>query len=236
MLFAAGLGTRMKPFTEKHPKALVPVHGKTLLQRNIEYLAEFGFTDLVVNVHHFARQVQEFLEKHQGFGSNITISDESDQLLETGGGLRKAAGFFKDSRAPFVAMNCDILTDLDLGAMVSRHLKLRSLVTLGVSSRKSTRSFLFDNEGRLCGWMSELSGEKKISRQATPYIPMAFSGVQVLSPEIFEYIQMEGKFSVVDLYLSLTATHPIYAYDHTGSRFIDVGKPESIARAEALFP
>ena len=130
MILAAGLGTRLKPFTDEHPKALANVNGKTLLQRNIEYLAKFGIKDVIVNVHHFPDQIKKLLEKNKGFGSNITISDESDAILETGGGLKKAAWFFNDSDEPFVVMNVDVLTDMDLKAMIDEHINLQPIATL----------------------------------------------------------------------------------------------------------
>ncbi|MCC7029824.1 MAG: NTP transferase domain-containing protein, partial [Chitinophagaceae bacterium] len=121
MILAAGLGTRLKPFTDSHPKALAIVNGKTLLQRNIEYLKKYGITEIIVNVHHFADQIISHLQHHQNFGIPISISDETDEVLETGGGLKKAAWFFKDQQ-PFVLMNADILTKMNLQAMISDHL------------------------------------------------------------------------------------------------------------------
>ena len=236
MILAAGLGTRLKPITDRHPKALAMINDKTLLQRNIEYLASFGITDIIVNVHHFANQVKKTITKNNGFGCNITISDESDAILETGGGLKKAGWFFKDSANPFVVINVDVLTNLDLGDMIDQHRKLQPLATLAVTSRKTSRYFLFDELYHLCGWRNEKTGEQKISREAREFIPKAFSGIHVISPKIFSSIKMDGKFSMVDLYLGLATTHAITAYDHSNTKFIDVGKPESIEKAEGLFP
>jgi MurNAc alpha-1-phosphate uridylyltransferase len=235
MIFAAGLGTRMRPFTDIHPKALVMVGGKTLLQRNIEYLASYQITELIINVHHFPGQIIRLLSDRQGFGSSITISDESDELVDTGGGLKKAAWFFEGSLEPFVVINCDILTDMNLGAMIGQHKKYQPEATLAVSSRSSTRNFLFDGDGLLCGWSNSGTGEKKMSREVKNYSPMAFSGIHVISPSIFSLSRMEGKFSMVDWYLELAARYPIQAFDHTGARFIDVGRPESVAKAEEDF-
>lgn len=236
MILAAGLGTRLKPFTDKHPKALAVVNGKTLLQRNIEYLAEFGIKDVIVNVHHFANQVKKFIAKNNGFGSNITISDESDAILETGGGLKKAEWFFTGSKLPFVLINVDVLTDMDLGEMIDQHKKWQPLATLAVTTRKTSRYFLFDEMPNLCGWKNEKTGEQKISREANSFSEKAFSGIHVISPKIFPLIKIEGKFSMVDVYLELAKTHAISAFDHSNTKFIDVGKPESIAKAEKLFP
>ena len=236
MILAAGLGTRLKPFTDSYPKALVVVNGKTLLQRNIEYLAGFGIKDVIVNVHHFANQLKKFIAKNNGFGSNITISDESDAILETGGGLKKAGWFFTDSKLPFVVINVDVLTDMDLGEMIDQHKKLHPLATLAVTSRKTSRYFLFDEMPNLCGWKNEKTGEQKISREALEFIQKAFSGIHVISPKVFSLIKMKDKFSMVDVYLELAKTHAITAFDHSNTKFIDVGNPESIAKAEKLFP
>jgi len=235
MILAAGLGTRLKPFTEHHPKALAVVNDKTILQRNIEYLASFGIKDLIINVHHFAEQVIFFVEKNNGFGSNISFSDERDEVLETGGGIKKAARFFEKQNEPFVVMNVDVLTDMNLAAMISLHKTKSPMATLAVSSRQTSRYFLFDEFNLLCGWKNVKTGEQKISRKSSKYIEKAFSGIHVISPEIFSLIKSEGKFSMVDVYLELAKTQAIQAFDHTGSKFIDVGKPESILRAAQIF-
>ena len=235
MILAAGLGTRLKPFTNNHPKALALVNEKTLLQRNIEYLAGFGFNDVVVNVHHFADQIIDVLEKNNGFGSKVTISDETDEVLETGGGIKKARWFLGKDTSPFVVMNVDILTDLDLGKMLDFHLKNNPLATLAVTERETSRYFLFDEKGLLNGWRNIKSGEEKISRKSSQYIQKAFSGIQILSPEIFSLMQHTGKFSMVDAYLKLAETNPIMGFEHSALKFVDAGKPESILKAEELF-
>jgi len=235
MILAAGLGTRLKPFTDHHPKALAVVNDKTILQRNVEYLASFGIKDIIINVHHFAEQVIFFVEKNNGFGSNISFSDERDEVLETGGGIKKAARFFEKQNEPFVVMNVDVLTDMNLAAMISLHKTKSPMATLAVSSRQTSRYFLFDEFNLLCGWKNVKTGEQKISRKSSKYIEKAFSGIHVISPEIFSLIKSEGKFSMVDVYLELAKTQAIQAFDHTGSKFIDVGKPESILRAAQIF-
>ena len=235
MILAAGLGTRLKPFTDSHPKALAVVNGKTILQRNIEFLAGFGIIDIIINVHHFANDILEFLKNHKNFGSNITISDESDEVLETGGGLKKAAWFFEGDTSPFVVMNVDVLTDIHLKGMIEHHKKLKPLATLAVTNRHTSRYFLFDEVDHLCGWKNIKTGEQKISREASGYVQKAFSGIHVISPEIFSHMHLDGKFSMVDLYLELAQTYPIAAFDHNNSKFVDVGKPESILKAEKLF-
>jgi MurNAc alpha-1-phosphate uridylyltransferase len=233
MILAAGLGTRFKPWTDEHPKALALVNGKSLLERNILYLQSFGISEVIVNVHHFSQQILEAIHKHKGWGSDISISDETGQVLETGGGLKKAAGFF--DYGSFVLMNVDILTDLDLEAMVFYHEEKKPLATLAVTNRKSSRHFLFDRHERLSGWRNTKTGEEKISIAAPVITEKAFSGIHLISPEIFPLIHQEGKFSIVDVYLELAAAHPILGFDHSGSKLVDVGRTKSVAVAEKLF-
>lgn len=235
MLLAAGLGTRLKPFTDAHPKALAVVNGKTILQRNLEYLSRFGIEDFIINVHHFSNQVIDYLKSNNNFGKRITISDESDQVLETGGGLLKAGAFFRNDSGSFVLMNVDVLTDMNLGAMINQHLKLRPLVTLAVTNRHTTRYFLFDDMDRLCGWKNIKTAEQKISLDAAKFYQKAFSGIHVISPAIFPLIKMKRRFSIVDLYLELAASHTIISFDHSNSKFVDVGKPGSLSIAENIF-
>lgn len=234
MILAAGLGTRLKPFTDKHPKALAIVNGKTILQRNIEYLAQFEINDVIVNVHHFAGQITDLIEKNKGFGSQITFSDETNEVLETGGGIKKASWFFGDGE-PFVVMNVDVLTDLDLSKMIGFHTKQNPLATLAVTSRATSRYFLFDELNHLSGWINKTTGEKKISRQANNYYEKAFSGIHIISPRIFGLIESTGRFSIVDEYLKLSKSHTITAFDHSDTKFIDVGKPESVLKAAEMF-
>ncbi|MBS1934739.1 MAG: NTP transferase domain-containing protein, partial [Bacteroidetes bacterium] len=207
MIFAAGLGTRFKPWTDKHPKALAVINSKSLLQRNIQYLQQFGITDIIVNVHHFAEQVTQVLEKNNGWGSKITISDETTELLETGGGLLKAKWFFDDGA--FVVINADILTDLDLGKMIAYHNTNKPVATLAVTDRKTSRYFLFDEEDKLCGWINTKTGEEKISRKKKGLIQKAFSGIHIIDPGIFSLIKQQGKFSIVDTYLDIEKTGTI---------------------------
>lgn len=233
MIFAAGLGTRFKPWTDKHPKALAVVHGKSLLQRNIEYLQQYGITHVVVNVHHFAGQIVDAIEKNKGWGSTITVSDETDEVLETGGGLKKAAPLF--TADTIVIINVDILTDLNLGGLIAYHQQQHPVATLAVTNRTTSRYFLFDETNTLCGWRNTKTGEEKIARTNPTYLPKAFSGIHVISKQLLSLIGREGKFSMVDVYLDLAKTSTIKGFDHSGSRFIDVGKPDSVAQAELLF-
>lgn len=234
MIFAAGLGSRLKPWTDARPKALVLVNGKSLLQRNIGYLQNHGIFEVIINVHHFADQIVDAVEKNNGWGSAITISDEKDAVLETGGGLQKASWYF-EGEADFVVMNVDILTDMDLSAMIRQHLQLHSLATLAVSDRDTSRYFLFDKDAVLSGWRNVTNGEEKIVRNADILIQKAFSGIHVINSFLLSQMKREGKFSMVDVYLDLAKSHIISSYDHTGAQMIDVGRPESILKAEAVF-
>jgi NDP-sugar pyrophosphorylase family protein len=255
MILAAGLGTRFKPWTDRHPKALAPVNGKSLLQRNIEYLRQFGISEVVVNVHHFASQVIEALTANNGWGCRFSISDETAEVLETGGGLKKARPFLED--APFVLMNVDILTDMDLSALIADHFRHRPLATLAVTDRSTSRYFLFDDRDELCGWRNATTGQERMARvpgagisgagtmgagnsgagtTGATLVQKAFSGIHVIDPAIFPLMTRDGKFSIVDLYLDLAVRHAIRAYDHTRTRLIDVGKPEAMEQAARLFP
>jgi len=234
MIFSAGLGTRFKPWTDNHPKALALVNGKPLLQHNVEYLQRYGITDVVVNVHHFADQIIEAVNKNSGWGSKISISDETNEVLETGGGLLKAKDLLQNGE-PFVTLNADFLTDLNINDLIRFHKEKKSLISFGITTRKTSRYFLFDDDNRLCGWRNVNTGEEKISITKPGLKQMAYSCVVVFQPEIFELIPQRGKFSLVETYLSLAADYPIYGYDHTGDKLVDVGKPESVAVAEKLF-
>lgn len=234
MIFAAGVGTRFKPWTEKHPKALALVNGKSLLERNIEYLQQFHIKEVMVNVHHFAKQVTDAIALNRGWGSRITVSDETEELLETGGGLKKAGWYFYDG--PFVVINADILTDMDLTTVIAFHEDHKPLATLAVTDRETSRFFLFDEKNELCGWRNTKTGEEKMARKVSFPIQKAFSGVHIIEPRIFSLIKKEGKFSIVDVYLDLARSEKILGIDRSGSKLVDVGRPESVAIAETLFP
>lgn len=240
MIFSAGLGTRFKPWTDKHPKALALVNGKPLLLRNIEYLQQYGIRRVVVNVHHFADQIIEAVEKNKGWGSEVIISDETDQVLETGGGLLKARPFLEPF-GPFVTINVDILTTLNLHDLIQYHQSRQALISFGTTERKSSRNLLFTPDHRLVGWKNNSTGELRMSLPQytgteNTLLSRAYSCVVVFQPEVFSLIRQQGKFSLIDTYLDLAAEHLIAGYDHSGDALVDVGKPESVAVAEALFP
>ncbi len=232
MILAAGLGTRLKPFTNNHPKALATVNGKTLLQRNVEYLQKYNINNVVINVHHFASQIKDVVKQNNGWGSQIIISNETYEVLETGGGLKFAAPLlFNANNSPFVLLNVDILTNLNISAMLAQHKAMQPLATLAVTNRVTSRYLLFNNTDALCGWQNESTGEQK----GLPGQKKAFSGIHIISPTIFNKITEEGKFSLIDVYLRLAPTNHIQAYNHNNDVLVDVGKPESIIKAESLF-
>lgn len=233
MIFAAGLGTRLKPFTENHPKALAIVNGKPLLQRNIEYLKSFGIDEIVINVHHFADQIIEFLEENNYFGIKITISDETDQVLETGGGLVKAKTNFDED---FLVMNVDILTDLHLTNFIKAHQENKALVTLAVSDRNSSRKLYFNDKKELKGWRNLKTQEEiKAVDSLDDLNDLAFSGIHVINPALFDKITETGKFSIMKVYMDLMKTESIIGFNHSGGILIDVGRPESVLEAEQYF-
>jgi len=236
MIFAAGLGTRFRPWTDKHPKALAMVNGKPLLHHAIQYLQQYDIREVVVNVHHFAGQVIDAIKKNRGWGSDITISNEEDGVLETGGGLLKAKDLLKGQR--FMTINVDILTDLNIDKFLDHHQQTGSFISLAIAERKTSRFLLFNEQNRLCGWRNIKGDEiiEKITTPAATYLQKAYSGMAIFEPAIFEYITTTGKFSVIDVYLELAQKKIISGYDHTGDKWVDVGKPESVAVAEKLFP
>ncbi|HEY4538384.1 MAG TPA: nucleotidyltransferase family protein [Faecalibacter sp.] len=233
MLFAAGLGTRLKPFTENHPKALAPVNGKPLLQRNIEYLKAYGFTEIVINVFHFADQIIDFLNANNNFGMTIHISDERPEVLETGGGLVKAKDFFTED---FLVMNVDILTDLNLSDFIVSHQENNAMVSLAVTNRDSSRKLLFNTENHLKGWRNLNTNEEILANDtANGLKELAFSGIHIIKPSIFKQIHFEGKFSIMKVYMELMKTETIIGFDHSGGILIDVGRPSSVIEAEEKF-
>ncbi len=234
MIFAAGLGTRLKPHTRDKPKALVEVDGKPMLLRVAEKLMTAGVTHVVVNVHHHADQLRTFIEKSHYPGVQFLISDESDELLDTGGGLKKAAPLLDGDQAFFV-YNVDVLCDIDLNAMWTWHHQQQALATLAVSKRKGSRYFLWDNH-RLAGW-EHAKNNKHMWVNDTPSAHLqkrAFSGIQIISPIIFRKMTEKEKFSIKDLYLRLAATNHISCFEHNAAGWLDIGTPEKLKQAREL--
>ncbi len=234
LIFAAGLGTRLKPLTDTMPKALVPIDGKPLLEHVILKLKAAGFNQLIINVHHFPDQIIEFLKSKNNFDLRIEISDERDKLLDTGGGVKKAKWFFDDGK-PFLVHNVDILSNIDLQLLYQQHLETSPLATLVVSERDTFRYFLFDKEARLKGWINEKTGEVRPDHLANTQLfnKLAFSGIQVLSPEVFKLMDhFPDYFSIVDFYLQNAAQQQIKAYVPQALKMIDVGKLNVLTDAE----
>ena len=234
MIFAAGLGTRLKPLTDHMPKALVPVSGKPMLEHVIEKLKAAGFDEIVINVHHFANQIIDFLKEKNNFGITIHISDETVFLLDTGGGIKKAAPYFDE---PFLIHNVDILSNTDLKALYNYHLQSGNDATLLVSPRQTTRYLLFNSDRRLCGWINKDTLQTKpegFIYQPNVQKEYAFSGIHIISPGLFKYMdeKWNGKFSIMDFYLQLCQEALIGGYAKEDLQLIDIGKPETLAKAE----
>lgn len=236
LLFAAGLGTRLKEHTQDKPKALVNLAGKPLLQHAIEHLKKQGITDITINVFHFADQVISFLEENNYFGIDIHISDERDQLLDTGGGLKKAGTFLKGGE-PILIYNVDVISNLDLNVLLKYHQGQKSLATLVVRQRETSRYLMFDHNLQLAGWKNFSNGETRISRPElfANAQPLAFSGIHIIQPELLDLITEEGKFPIMDLYLRLAKDHSIKAFIDPSDLWMDLGKPEQLLAAEKLF-
>ena len=239
MIFAAGLGMRLKPLTDTMPKALVKVGGRPMLERVILKLKSAGFDYIVVNIHHFGEQIIDFLKANNNFGVTIHISDERDFLLDTGGGIKKARVFFEQSDEPFLVHNVDIISNVDLKALYDCHMSCGSVATLSVSPRETSRYFLFDKQKKLSGWINKKTGQLKPEGfvfDETLYDSYAFSGIHVLSPRIFKYMdsRWEGKFSITDFYLAVCNRITITGLVKNNLRLIDIGKPETLAQAEAI--
>ncbi len=229
MILAAGLGTRLRPVTDVIPKALVEINGKTLLQWNIEKLAKAGCKRIVVNVHHFPELIRTFLD--QNFGVEIVVSDESDQILDTGGGLLKAASLFHPNW-PVLVHNVDVIGNIDLEQLVASHKARNAMATLVVRDRTTERYLLFDSEMHLTGWLNRNSGETKMvnryefSNRLQQY---AFSGIHVLEPALLQDLSLMGRFSLIQAYLTLADKHTIEGYLDQSTEWLDVGKPDQLA-------
>jgi NDP-sugar pyrophosphorylase family protein len=234
MILAAGRGTRLQALTTDKPKALVKAGGMSLLERLIMKMKVQGVTRIIINVHHFADQIIDFLEKKDYFNIPIDISDESEELLETGGGILKAASLLGNDDA-FIVHNVDILSDLDLRKIYHEHLSGNALASLAVKSRDTSRYLLFDDELRMHGWENRATGERIIpGKSKASFTSLAFSGIHVISPEIFPLFSGTRKFSIIDTYLSLCKEHLIKGFRHDNGLWIDAGKPEGLQMANML--
>jgi NDP-sugar pyrophosphorylase family protein len=241
MILAAGLGTRLRPLTNDRPKALVEIDRRTLLELTIVRLKSFGVTEFIVNVHHFGDQIVAYLREHRNFGIRIEISREDDLLLDTGGGLKKAAWFFLEDSTrfdePFFLHNVDVLSTIDLNAMLQFHCDHEALATLAVQTRTTSRPLLFNGQGQLIGRTSKNSPlvcPEDDSRRATCHSPLAFSGIHVISPRLLPLLTESGPFSVIDAYLRLSAAgHKILAFPADEYHWRDLGRPSDLTAAAA---
>ncbi len=230
MIFAAGLGTRLRPLTNDRPKALVEVGGISLLEINIRRMIHFGVREIIINTHHFAEKIEEFIQSKNNFGIRIELSHEVQKPLETGGGLKKAAWFFDDGK-PFFVCNADILSNIDLAKLHAAHVASGVLATYAVQQRDTSRYMLHDSGMRLCGWMNTKTKAVKISRLAAEMSMCSFSCFHVIDPAIFETVPDTDYFSMIDWYLQIANSHPVMGYRHDNDLWCDVGKPETLAEA-----
>lgn len=228
MILAAGYGTRLQPLTNHIPKALIDIKGTPLLELVITKLKNEGFSDIIINVHHFAEQVRAFIAEKKNFGINIQISDETEQLLDTGGGIKKAR-WFLETEPHFLVYNVDILSSINLQKLMQHHVDNESLATLAVKDRETTRQLLFDEENKLCEWRNVQTGERKISRKTKGALnPLAFSGIHVLSNRIFDLMDESGAFSIMQTYLRLAKNYDIIGFEHNSSNWFEFGRYEHV--------
>lgn len=233
MILAAGMGKRLGKITEVIPKALVDINGKTALQIAVEKCSVHGFTDIIVNVHHFADMVEDEVIRLNKMGFSITVSDERDMLLETGGGLYNARNFFDEK--PFLVYNVDIISDLNIQALYKYHLLRKGLATLAVRHRPGNRFFLIDSSGSIRGWRNNATGEQIIPREVSMELSeIAFSGIHIIEPAIFKYMDQEI-FTLTSLYLKLAGEHDIYTFTDDTGYWGDIGTPESLKHIRTMF-
>lgn len=227
MIFAAGLGTRLRPLTDHCPKALVKIGDKTLLEMALNKLVRLGATKIIVNVHHFANQIIEFIETYPSEKTKIIISNEQEQLLDTGGGLLKAASLF-DKNVPILIYNVDVVTNANLEALIHYHQASNNLVTLLTQDRKASRFLLFNHQNLLAGWRNPKTGEEKWVTKPHDVVAMGFNGIQVINPELLTLISKRGAFPIIPEYLNLAKEHRIEGWNQWQGKWFDAGTPEKI--------
>jgi NDP-sugar pyrophosphorylase family protein len=233
MILAAGIGSRLKELTANTPKALIKIKDKTLLEIVVSRLKSQGINDIIINVHHHSKQVINFVESKNSFGVNIEFSQEKE-LLDTGGGLKKASWFFDDGES-FLLHNVDVISDININKLEQYHQSIKAMVSIAVRSRKTSRYFIFDENNQLCGWKNEATGEKKIVNESSHKLLLfSFMGIHVISPEVFKFFPNEDKFSIVDFYLNIAAKKKILGYQADKYSWIDCGKPENLIEADKL--
>ncbi|MEI7828533.1 MAG: nucleotidyltransferase family protein [Prolixibacteraceae bacterium] len=230
-ILAAGLGTRLFPYTSDKPKALVELNGVTLLERAIRKVHELEISETIINIHHFGNQIVDFLNEKHYFNLPITISDEGDQLLDTGGAILKAHSLLGDDE-PFLVYNVDILSSIDLKALNHYHIQKAGIATMAVRERSTDRYLVFNPEMRLSGWRNVKTGEEILTEGNTLLHNLAFSGIQIVDPKIFPLITETGKFSVIQLYLRLAKEQYIFGYHDPSEHWMDLGKPDQLIEAQ----
>jgi len=230
MILAAGLGTRLRPMTDDRPKALVEWQGKALLDYVVEKLRNEGFSEIIINVHHFAEKVMEHVKKKDNYGLRIEFSHEKDELLDTGGGIAKASWFLREG--PFLVYNVDILSNISLGALMEAHRQSGAIATMAVKERVTSRSLLMNNAGYLKGWRDNRSGETILCDEpADELTPIAFSAIHVMNPEVFDHFPGKARWPIMPFYLELARTRAVKLYRHDADRWTDMGKLESFANS-----
>jgi NDP-sugar pyrophosphorylase family protein len=237
MILAAGLGTRLRPLTRSIPKALVEVHGRSMLEIIILQLKAHGFTDVIVNVHHQYRKIVDFLKVNNNFGIKIQLSHEKEQILDTGGGIKKAA-WFLDGAEPFLVHNVDVISDIDLKALYDFHCQRKPLATLAVKSKDTPRSLLFDGSFRLGGWENTETGVRRIitGMNNADLGPAGFCGIHVIDPSIFKYMDDSSVFSIITTYMEAVTDHDIYGYPVEDNLWIDIGSFENLDYSQTIDP
>ena len=231
MILAAGLGSRLKPITDKIPKALVEVNGKTLLQYNIERIVSSGINNIAINVHHFSEKVINYLHENRNFGANIFISDETDKLLDTGGGIKKVSEWLQDDQ-PILIQNVDIYTNINYKKMFEFHKKKNALATVAVRNRESSRYLMFNDENELCGWQNTNTKQKIVTREVQHTNNLAFSCTHILDAKLLSFLPDKEVFSIINTYLELSKQHTIAGFLHNNDYWFDIGTPEKLANLE----
>ncbi|MBE0649936.1 MAG: nucleotidyltransferase family protein [Bacteroidales bacterium] len=232
MILAAGLGTRLGSLTKDKPKALVPFGGRPMLEGLILRLKGQGFEDILINVHHHAEQIMQFVKEHQALGVDIRFSHEKDALLDTGGAIAFAKNFFKGAE-PVLIHNVDVYSDINFRKLFEFHTRKQSMATLVVRDRETGRKLLFDEEMGLKGWENQKTGERKWVKEPHENLSsLAYSGIYVVSPDFAENIPFTGAFSIIDTWLKMASDYPIYGWFDANSLWYDLGSPDRIKRAE----
>jgi len=223
MILAAGLGTRLRPLTDHKPKALLEWKGVPMLEHVILKLKDYGFTQIIINIHHFSEMIIDFVKQKEQFGIRIEFSQELDEPLDTGGGIAHASWFFGNE--PFLVYNVDIMSNIDLGKLYEAHIASRAIATLAVKERETTRSLLMSSDGLLKGWRDNRNGETiMVDESSEELIPIAFSAIHMMDPAVFKFFPAEKRFSIMPFYLDLARIRPVNLYRHEGDTWIDMGK------------